>query len=1032
MTKRRPSILIAVVVLALVAATVGLVVWQSMQSSTASTGVQYRALISRAKRLAAQGKALEVEALCREAIGVDPERPDAYLLAAECARSRADVAQALQDLSHVAKRNSQQWLSGVMLKADILHYDAARLQKAEQTYRQILAIDRDNVFANSGYARLLGLCGRRREAIPLVLNLIRQQAAGDLLVLLSREEAAISDPELIERAAVANPDSAHAWLAKANVAILSLDHDESIRLLTMAIRKQSSAYSIGRLGRQLLFANRLDDLHAWAKALPASSGWAAETWLVMGQMAEQRSDIEGAIRCYWEALQRWPESLVVTSRISTCLQLLGRSDDADVFRKRVASLTRLGDAQKIAIMSPSPNTTADLLELIQAYAECGRLAEAFGWGQAAVQNFSDAGDLQDEFNRVQQQLVGPLDSLTDASFNPATRFDYSEFAIPRGIRTVQKDGTQAPAGSIRFQRQTSDVGFDFTYFNGCGPRSHRTFGFTGGGLGVFDLDSDELPDLICTQAVAWVEDVSPLDGQAQAGDTVFRNRGGLKFQALATGLALPEEHDFGQGVAVGDINDDGFQDLYVANAKANRLWINNGDGTFSASENVARSGTADPDVPGSDALGSDVPNSDVAGLDVAWTTSCLIADVNGDSYADLYDVNYLSGDDVFTRICQQQDGQKIMCGPEAFDGAADRILLNDGQGNFVDATKQFLQPAPKGKGLGIVAFAQDDGRLNLFVANDTVANHFFVPVGSSDAQSTAAGASTFGTPAGGSVAVSMMKDEALVRGVAVNADGKSEACMGIAVSDIDDDQRLDIVVTNFLHETNTLYHSITENLYQDQTRSLGLREGTLPILSFGTQFLDANNDGLQELFFGNGYTQDLPGGEIPYAMQSQLFQWAGDQFQQLPADSIGKWGSQKFVARSVARLDWNADGLADLAVGLLHEPSFLLTNQSKESGETGLTLKLVATRSARDAIGTTVTASVCEKIQTAQLTAGDGYQCSNQRIVWLSGRRQTQIPTITVRWPSGMEQTFADTPASGHWAAVEGRPQLTPMSRKTD
>lgn len=1014
MKPSRPSISIAIVVMIFALSAVGFVVWQSSASSEAATGLKYRSLVNQAKRLAARGKTIEVEALCREAISVDDDRPDAYLLAAKCARSRTDYDQALKDLANVDRRHADLWLTAAMLKADILHYDAALLQQAEQVYLQILAVDKANVFAKSGYAKLLGLCGRRSDAIPLVLDLIQLGAAGDLLVLLSREEGAIADPELIERAIVANPDSAHPWLAKANLAILSLDHASAVTLLKTAISKQASDHATGRLGRQLMLASDADDLDQWAEELPDPSQWTAETWLVKGQLAEQINDVESAVRCYWEALRRWPESVIVTTRLATCLQHLGRSQQADVLRKRTTSLNRLGVAQQTAIMSQTAPTADDLQELVAAYAECGRLAEAFAWGQAAVRNFPDAAGLRQQFERVQDQLVGPFNQLTVAEFNVASQFDYSNFKIPVDVATVRKTENQSVLESIQFQRQASDIGFNFTYFNGCHSKSCRTFGLTGGGIAVFDLDADNLPDILCTQGAAWCDDVLPEAGWLEAGDQVFRNRAGESFTAVPPGQAILEEGDFGQGAAVGDINEDGFQDLYVANAKTNRLWVNNGDGTFSASKL-----TEDSNEP----RGESESSTD------SWTTSCLMADINGDGFADLYDVNYLAGDDVFTRICQQQDGQNIMCGPEAFEGAADRVLLNDGHGHFVDATDRFLQSAANGKGLGIVAFGQNDGRLNLFVANDTVANHFFVPV-ESDAKEEAV--DEIQRPAGGKPIIRMMKDEAFVRGVAVNADGKSEACMGIAVADVNDDQRLDFIVTNFLHETNTLYQSITQELFQDQTRSLGLRDGTLPVLTFGTQFLDANNDGLQELFFANGYTQDLPGNDIPYAMRSQLFQWTGHQFQQLPADSVGAWGQQEFVARSVAKLDWNADGLPDLAVGLLHDASFLLTNQSEDLGETGVVLKLVATDSARDAIGASVTASINGKQQTVQLTAGDGYQCSNQRTVCLSGRRQAQIPKITIRWPSGLKQTFSDTVCGQHWVAVEGCSRLACISQKPD
>lgn len=1026
MTLRRPSVLIAVVVLGLVISAIGFFVWQSSEPSKAATGLRYRSVMNQAKRLAAQGKVEQVEALCREAIQISAERPDAYLLAAECATARADYDQALKDLGNIDPQHREQWISATTLKADLLHYDLANFQQAEQAYQQILAIDPSSVFANRGYAKLLGLCGRRIEAIPFVLTLIEQDAAGDLLVLLSREEGAISDPELIDKAFNNYPESSLPWLAKANLAILSLEHDSAAKLLQTALSKQPSEYTVGRLGRQLLLANDQDQLSKWAESLGSTedlggdnwteNNWTGETWLVFGQMAERRKETTAAVRCYWEAFQLWPESLEVTSRMAACLQLLNRLEEAELFRNRAAKLTQLRNAQKAAIMSSSPPSRDEILELLKAYDASGRIAEAYAWGQAAVQNFPNDRSLQKELAEIRSRLPSNLAALTVADFHSVAQLDYSEFAVPKDIKAVRSITSKTEAGVIQFERQAGEVGFDFTYDNGCGPQSHRTFGFTGGGIGAIDVDSDAWPDIVCTQGVPWIERAQETKGQQsdELQDTLFRNRRGEKFEALKFGLALPTEADFGQGVAVGDINEDGFPDLYIANATTNRLWVNNGDGTFSAgklsaSELLSRNGDA---------------TVDSVAASSSWTTSCLIADLNGDSFADLYDVNYLSGEDVFTRICQQQDGQKIMCGPEAFEGAVDRVLLNDGQGNFTDATAQFLKPAANGKGLGIVAFAQQSGRLNLFVANDTVANHLFVPVESTEAENTR---NSFGSPQ-----VAMMQDEAFVRGVAVNADGKAEACMGIAVADFDDDQRLDIVVTNFLHETNTLYHSITDNLFQDHTRSLGLRDATLPVLTFGTQFLDANNDGAQELFFANGYTQDLPGNEIPYAMSSQLFQYTNGQFQQVAGDAVGAWGQQKFVARSVAKMDWNADGLPDLAVGLLHEPSFLLTNQSPETGETGLTLKLVATESARDAIGASASASIDGKQQTAQLTAGDGYQCCNQRTIRLSGRRQSRFPAITVRWPSGNEQTYQDLPATGHWVAVEGHPRLWAISPKSN
>lgn len=1001
MSNDRLSKLIALSVLFLVVVAVGFWFLSPPDSDGRTSGLEYRSLMTQATRLAAQGRTTQVEKLCREAIALKTLRPEAFLLAAECARARGDVPQALSDLENVSTSDQDSWISATILKADIFHYETAEFSRAESAYLEVLAVSSDYAPANSGYARLLGLCGRRRDAIPQILRLIYQSAADDLLVLLSREEGAITDPELLAKAEKTSPNDPNLLLARANLAILSLDHDLAINLLTKAQAQPNFPSLIpGRLGRELLADNRQEDLVAWANHLPPSREWGAETWLVVGQLAEKDSDIDGAVRCYWETLRRWPESLTASQRLATLLRQQNLAEMAATMQDRVTRISRLHTAQQRAIMSRDSPDRRDMLELVDAYAACGRIAEAYAWGEMAVRSLPDEADLQSSVLGWAQQLRTQPLQLTLAEFNPANRWDLSEFQVPKSFQLPPSSINPDLHSSISFRKESVPVGFEFTYFNGVSKPSHRVFEFTGGGLGVFDLDNDECPDLLCTQGVRWEKGVRPhvvepmASGDArQPVDTVFRNGRGERFESLPTGLALPLESGFGQGVSVGDINNDGFQDLYVANTHGNQLLISNGDGTFSNADGY---------------------RDHVA----SWTTSCLIADLNADGFPDLYDVNYLKSDDLFTRVCETDDGQPLMCGPEAFDGAADCVWLNDGRGTFTVANSEFLSPRANGKGLGIVAFSQQQTGLSLFVANDTVANHFFVPDSTKSNQ-------TPGQDTSGVRPILRMQDQAFASGLAVNADGKSEACMGIAVSDINNDQRMDLVVTNFLHESNTVYVSLTDTLFQDQTRAVGLQAVSLPVLSFGTQFLDANCDGQPELFVGNGYTEDMPGDEIPYAMSPQLFEWNSKTFEQLKPESIGVWASREIVARAAARIDWNGDGLPDLAVGLLHEPSFLLTNQSDASNQTGLRVRFVATLSDRDSIGTTVTSKIDGQSQTMQLTAGDGYQCSNERILHLSGRQQNQIPELVVSWPSGETQVFRDIPASGRWVAVQGRNQLS-------
>ena len=217
----------------------------------------------------------------------------------------------------------------------------------------------------------------------------------------------------------------------------------------------------------------------------------------------------------------------------------------------------------------------------------------------------------------------------------------------------------------------------------------------------------------------------------------------------------------------------------------------------------------------------------IEGDSAQWTTSCMICDLNQDGMPDLYSVNYLSGD-IRTRICRDPSGVKASCAPQAFPASQDQLHLNTGDGRFVDVTESSGIAMPDGKGLGIVAVDfNSDQRLDLFVANDGVANFYFENVTTTKAD----------TP--------RFVESALLNGMALNHEGRSEACMGIAAEDFDLDGQMDLFVTNFLDETNTLYHRSAEPVFfDDATWRSGLGAAGLRMLGFGTQAIDGELDGL--------------------------------------------------------------------------------------------------------------------------------------------------------------------------------------------
>lgn len=927
----------------------------------------------KASLLAARGDTAAARELAEQCLQASDTQPDALLLLGQLDFAASDWAAALQHLLRVSADDQPQWVAARQLAATIYHRHVFQLSEAEAAYRDVLSVRPQDPQALENCAQLLGLCGRRTEAIPLVLKLIKGGHDTDLLMLLSRESGSLTDPQLLQAAARASPQDPNPLLGLTTAAMLDLDFAAAQQTLDEAIALSAQPPVLLEMrGRVLLATEQTERLMAWAAALPDERS--AEVWFVLAELSERLGDTTGALRCCWEGLKQRPESLAAMNQMARLLTAEGRPEEASLFFERVEQLNAFRGHQRLAIMSEERPTFEQFLAMINSYHQVGRHWEALAWGRLAREMQPDHGPLNDLLSRIEATVDRlPLQLTVDAA-NPALAVDLSDVRLPSLQSGSATQDSTPTSPEIAFVRQTTEVGFDFQYFAGSDQVTNRMYEFGGGGIGVIDFDHDGWPDVYCTQGE---QITSPITDSQTHHDGLFRNLR-QRLMDVSREAGLQQVDQFGQGVAAGDVNGDGFADLYVAGTQHNQLWLNNGDGTFTAGDRAFSQ-----------------PASE-------WTTSCLLADLNGDGHTDIYDVNYLTGERVFERLCAGEHGQNAMCSPYDFDAAVDRVWLSDGAGGWQSAA-DFLQPPPAGKGLGIVAFNGGDDRLSLFVSNDTVANFFYT-------------ASTAVTDT--------MRESALTAGLAFNGDGKAEACMGIAAGDGDGDGAIDLLVTNFLHESNTLYSAAGPGVFRDRTRELGLQEPSLPVLGWGTQFLDANLDGRQELFVANGYTHDLSRFDTPYAMRAHLYEFTQERFTRLPIAQLGEWADQKFVARAAARLDWNRDGRCDLAVGMLQSPSCLLTNTTETTGRF-LSLNLVATDSARDALGTVIRLANSDSVH--QLTAGDGYQASNQRCVLIGCGDQDRLSQITIQWPSGRQQVLTDVATNTQWTLVEGRrPVIVP------
>jgi hypothetical protein len=436
-------------------------------------------------------------------------------------------------------------------------------------------------------------------------------------------------------------------------------------------------------------------------------------------------------------------------------------------------------------------------------------------------------------------------------------------------------------------------------------------------------------------------------------------------------------------LAVGDYDNDGFPDLYVAHIGQNCLYHNNGDGTFD-------------DVTAACGVQGDF-----------WTSSCLVADLNGDGLPDLYDVTYLTDRARFEQICHRP-GEPALCTPNVFQAEQDHLFVNVGDGTFRDVTSTSGITVPNGKGLGIVAADFNGcGRLSLFVANDDVPSFYFLN------QTAQPGA------------LPSFTDRGVVSGLAYNGDGGTQGSMGVAADDFDGNGLLDLFVTTFENQAKTLYLQESPDQFFDASREFGLRDPMWSMVGFGTQALDADLDGYPDMAVTNGHLYDVSSGGTPYRMRPQFFRnLQGRRFAEVPPAEAGEWFAAAYLGRGLARLDWNRDGREDFVVAQLDGLAGLVTNVSPRPGHY-LAVRLVGTAGARDAIGATVRVTAGKRTWMKQLTAGDGYQASNQRQLVFGLGPAAQVDALTVVWPGGEQQTFAAQPADRQVLLIEG--QMEPV-----
>jgi enediyne biosynthesis protein E4 len=488
----------------------------------------------------------------------------------------------------------------------------------------------------------------------------------------------------------------------------------------------------------------------------------------------------------------------------------------------------------------------------------------------------------------------------------------------------------------------------------------------GSGIALFDYDGDGLLDVYIVTA-AELDDHRQLVPHRNA---LYKNLGHWKFKDVSKEAGV-DAAAWGNGVCAGDFDGDGRLDLYVTNFGPNFLFRNNGDGTFT--EMAAKAGVQ-------------------AG---GWSTGCTFFDAKGDGDLDLYVARYVatSWEDVrkAERTLTWRGGPKTMIGPVGLPGEADLFFENRGDGTFAEATEAHgLKDAAKAYGFGVLATDyDDDGFVDLFVANDTVPNFLYHNRGDGTFESVG-----------------------LLSGVAVNAEGRAQAGMGVDSGDYDGDGRLDLVLTTFAHDTKTLYRNLNGTEFEDASATSGLAARTFERMAWGVAFFDADQDGWLDLFLANGHiypnVDEFPALGETFRQKNQLLLGKEGKFRDV-SPSAGPGLAIQRAGRGLAVGDLDNDGDQDLVVSNMDDVPTLLENRQK-TGNHWVSFRLEKAGKNRFCIGARVTLDAGGRKQVREVRSGGSYLSQNDLRPSFGLGSHAGAVDVQVKMPGGSRWSFKGLP----------------------
>jgi enediyne biosynthesis protein E4 len=526
----------------------------------------------------------------------------------------------------------------------------------------------------------------------------------------------------------------------------------------------------------------------------------------------------------------------------------------------------------------------------------------------------------------------------------------STTVITAKVTVVQKSTTSSGNGSAtHFEDVTRAAGIHFVHNNGAFGKKWLPETM-GPGVAFLDYDNDGWQDILFVNGTTWA-------GHPGKHSTLalYHNNHDGTFSDVTqkAGLALEV---YGMGVAVGDFDNDGYEDIFITALGQSHLFHNNGDGTFS--DVTKKAGLWGPNE---------------------FSTSAAWVDYDRDGHLDLAVANYVQWSPENDIYCALDGKTKSYCTPEPYKGTSVRLWHNRGDGTFEDATQKAGLYDPTSKSLGVTVLdANQDGWPDILASNDTQPNKLYINNGNG----------TF-------------SEKGVQSGIAYSEDGIARAGMGLDAGDYDRSGYPSVLITNFSNQMLALYHNERNGLFVDEAPRSDVGHASLLTLGFGCFFFDYDLDGWLDIYVANGHIEDAIERVQPrvrYAEPPHLFHNMGDgKFKEVTAAAGTSFAAPR-VARGAAYGDINNDGALDLVVTTNGGPAALFRNSG--TANHSLRIKLVGTKSNRDGIGAVVRVTAGSDTQSQMLRSGSSYLSSSELILTFGLAGHAQADSVEVRWPS--------------------------------